>query len=183
MVLATCLKAAGHTLGAMPAQPPSPKWCHLVWTTFHGRRWFKIADAAAFCERAVRAACIARGWGPDVILALPDRVHAVVRIPATVPRRAVSPPLQHHVTEALTAARLVQPGVRVWQGEGWCAVLASPAAVMVVRRHLAVQASRLGHAPAPSDRASSADPAAPRLPARARGIPARRPLKLEWLES
>jgi len=165
----------------MVVQPPSPKWCHLVWTTFHRRRWFKIADAATFCERAVRAACVARGWAPDLVVALPDRVHALVHVPAAVHRRAVGPPLQRQVAEALAAARLVPQGTRIWHDGGWCAVLASPGALMVVRRQLATRAARLTEAIANGEGRAARETTGPRSRERARGIPARRQTRLEWL--
>jgi len=71
-----------------------------------------------------------------VVVALPDRVHILVHVPASVPRAAVTSRLQRHVADALSAANMVQPGVPVWQQPGWCAVLASLAALVAVRRHL-----------------------------------------------
>lgn len=78
-----------------------------------------------------------------MVLALPDHVHILAHVPASVTRAAVSAQLQERVAGALSAANLVQPGVPVWQGPGWCAVLASHAALVVVRRQLAYRAARL----------------------------------------
>ncbi|HXV85802.1 MAG TPA: hypothetical protein VD793_03835 [Gemmatimonadales bacterium] len=160
------------------ALQPDLKCCHLVWTTYRRRRWFKIAEAAAFCERAVRAACAARGWGADMVVALPHKVHALVQVPVTMPRPAIAPLLQRQVAEALAAARLVPRGVPIWRGAGWCAVLTSPAALTVVRRQLAAEAARLGWTVVPLEPRLQGGV---RVAERARGIPARRPAKLEWL--
>lgn len=122
----------------MPERLTPPKSCHLVWMTPSGRRWFKIAGAAAFCERAVRAACAAAGCRADTVLVLPDRVHVVVRVPAAAPHRLLGTRLQRDVAAALIRARQVPSGTPVWRAEGWCAALSSPAALAVVRRQLAL---------------------------------------------
>ncbi len=103
-----------------------------------GRRWFKIAEAAAFCERAVRAACAAAGCRADTILVLPDRVHVLAQVPASVSRRELALGLQSDVAGALLATRQVPRDAQVWRGEGWCAAITSPAALAIVRRRLAL---------------------------------------------
>lgn len=120
----------------MPERSP-PRWCHLVWTTARRRPWFKIAAVAGFCERSVRSACAALGWTADTVAVFPDQVHLLIAVPNPLPRRQVCHVLRRAVTRTLRASTLPFPAhASLWEDPGWCAVLASPAAVTVVRRQL-----------------------------------------------
>jgi REP element-mobilizing transposase RayT len=113
------------------------KYCHLIWATRDGRSWFKIAEAARFCERAVNHACATLGWKPELIVVLPDRVHILVAVPAAEDRTSLSPRLQEMVTHLLQDGRvLVEATEPVWASEGWCSVLPSGVSAAAVRRIL-----------------------------------------------
>lgn len=117
--------------------PEGTKSCHLIWATRNRRSWFKIADAARFCERAVRHACTSLGWTPELVAVLPDRVHLLVSVPETADRRTISPRLQLATTRLLQdAGMLPRQAAPLWDGEGWCIVLTNAVAAAAVRRVL-----------------------------------------------
>lgn len=131
-----------------------PRWCHLVWTTAGRRPLFKIAAVAGFCERTVRAACDTLGWTADTVTVLPHQVHALTAVPPSAPRGDVSRTLRRAVTQALRESSLPFPAHQhLWEDPAWCAVLASPAAVTLVRQQLRARGARAHEAS--SGRASS----------------------------
>jgi len=121
----------------MQRGPEGTKYCHLIWATRNGRSWFKIAEAARFCERAVHHACATLGWKPEMIVVLPDRVHILVAVPVAEDRRSLSSRLQELVTHLLEDGHvLVGATEPVWASEGWCSVLPSGVSAAAVRRVL-----------------------------------------------
>lgn len=129
----------------MQRGPEGTKYCHLIWATRNGRSWFKIAEAARFCERAVHHACATLGWKPELIVVLPDRVHILVAVPVAEDRGSVSPRLQKLVTHLLQDGRvLVGATEPVWASEGWCSVLPSGVSTAAVRRVLREKIANYG---------------------------------------
>lgn len=91
----------------------------------------------------MRGACGTLGWTVDAIAILPDQVQLLVAVPHALPRQAVGGILRRAVTTTLRGSSLPFPTrAHLWENRGWCAVLASPAAVTVVRRQLRMRGQR-----------------------------------------
>lgn len=85
----------------------------------------------------MRGACEGLGWMADTVMIHPDQVHLLIAVPSPLARQDVGRTLRRAVTRTLRASSLPFPAhAHLWEDPGWCAVLASPAAVTVVRRQL-----------------------------------------------
>lgn len=115
---------------------PRTKWCHVTLSALNGRRLFKIARTARFCERVIRVACRSRGWAVDTVSVRPERVQVLIRVPRKIRRRDVVQVVRDATVAALRRRSEIPGMGRIFRKRWWCGVLTRPAAVSSLRRRL-----------------------------------------------
>jgi REP element-mobilizing transposase RayT len=115
--------------------PPATRWCHVTWSTAGHHKFLNIAALARFCERALSDECTRHGWRGEAAV-LPDRIHVLVEVPATVTREALIHIVRRAATSLVRETGAVAPAQRVWEENCWCSVVTNGTAVEAIRRRL-----------------------------------------------